>query len=120
MHQLSQAHCEPCQAGGKALNGEEISTLLPQLAGWRIEISEGVAQLVKSYAFGNFSQALAFTNRIGELAEAEDHHPALLTEWGKVTVRWWTHALSGLHRNDFIMAARTELLAGQAPGVKPA
>ena len=55
-----------------------------------------------------FAQALAVTNRVGEQAEEEGHHPALLTEWGKVTVSWWTHKIGGLHQNDFIMAARTD------------
>jgi 4a-hydroxytetrahydrobiopterin dehydratase len=58
-------------------------------------------------------QALDFTNKVGGLAEEEDHHPAILTEYGKVTVVWWTHAIKGLHRNDFIMAAKTDQLAAQ-------
>ena len=65
---------------------------------------------MKAQKFKNFVQALAFTHRVGELAEEQDHHPALLTEWGKVTVTWWTHAVKGLHRNDFIMAAKTDEL----------
>ena len=60
--------------------------------------------------FGNFVDALAFTNRVGQIAEEEDHHPALLTEWGKVTVSWWTHKIRGLHRNDLIMGAKTDEL----------
>ena len=62
----------------------------------------------------NFVEALAFTNAIGALAEAAGHHPALTTEWGRVTVGWWTHAIGGLHRNDFVMAAKTaERYAGR-------
>jgi 4a-hydroxytetrahydrobiopterin dehydratase len=64
--------------------------------------------LEKVYAFPDFAKALAFTNRVGELAESENHHPAILTEWGRVTITWWTHKIKGLHRNDFIMAARTD------------
>jgi len=60
------------------------------------------------------ADALAFTNRVGALAEAEGHHPALLTEWGRVTVTWWTHKIRGLHRNDFIMAAKTDALAAES------
>ena len=69
--------------------------------------------LERVFQFPDFAQALAFTNRVGALAEEEGHHPALLTEWGKVTVAWWTHAIGGLHRNDFIMAAKTDQIYGQ-------
>jgi len=77
---------------------------------WEIVERDGVQQLERVFKFKNFVQALAFTNRVGDLAEAEDHHPALLTEWGKVTVTWWTHAANGLHKNDFIAAAKTDQL----------
>ena len=93
-----------------ALGTAEQGQLLSQLDGWQIETRDAIAQLEKSFIFSNFAQALAFTNAVGALAEAADHHPALLTEWGKVTVTWWTHTLGGLHRNDFIMAARTSAL----------
>jgi 4a-hydroxytetrahydrobiopterin dehydratase len=63
--------------------------------------------------YKNFVEALHFTNKVGELAETEGHHPSLLTEWGKVTVTWWTHKINGLHRNDFIMAAKTDELYAQ-------
>jgi 4a-hydroxytetrahydrobiopterin dehydratase len=69
---------------------------------------DGVKRLERVFKFRNFVEALGFTNKVGELAEAENHHPALLTEWGRVTVTWWTHAVKGLHRNDFIMAAKTD------------
>jgi len=65
-------------------------------------------QLSREFDFRDFAQALAFTNRVGEIAEAEDHHPAILTEWGKVSVTWWSHKIKGLHKNDLIMAARTD------------
>jgi 4a-hydroxytetrahydrobiopterin dehydratase len=71
---------------------------------------EGIKRLERTFKFKNFVQALAFTNKVGELAEAEGHHPAILTEWGKVTVTWWTHKIRGLHRNDFVMAAKTDRL----------
>ena len=64
--------------------------------------------LERLFHFPSFADALAFTNRVGAIAEDEGHHPALLTEWGQVTVTWWTHKIRGLHRNDFIMAAKTE------------
>ena len=90
---------------------EEIAQLLAQLSGWSLTEAESVAQLQKQYRFKNFQQALAFTNAVGKLAEAVGHHPALLTEWGKVTVTWWTHAINGLHQNDFVMAAKTDEVA---------
>ena len=66
----------------------------------------GELRLQRVYQFPSFKKALAFTNRIGEIAEAEEHHPALLTKWGKVTVTWWTHALNALHQNDFVIAVK--------------
>jgi 4a-hydroxytetrahydrobiopterin dehydratase len=72
---------------------------------------EGESRLERSYKFPDFKTALEFTNRVGEAAEEQGHHPALLTEYGKVTVTWWTHAISGLHKNDFIMAAKTDEIA---------
>jgi 4a-hydroxytetrahydrobiopterin dehydratase len=72
---------------------------------------EGIKRLERVFGFRNFAEALAFTNTVGERAEEEGHYPALLTEWGKVTVTWWTHKIGGLHQNDFIMAARTDELS---------
>ncbi len=69
---------------------------------------EGIERLERVFKFRNFAEALAFSNKVGEIAEEEDHHPAILTEWGRVTVTWWTHKIKGLHRNDFIMAAKTD------------
>lgn len=65
-------------------------------------------RIERVFFFADFASALAFTNRVGAMADAEDHHPALTTEWGRVTVAWWTHAIGGLHRNDFVMAAKTD------------
>ncbi|MBA1445429.1 MAG: 4a-hydroxytetrahydrobiopterin dehydratase, partial [Gammaproteobacteria bacterium] len=78
---------------------------------WNLEVRDGIMQLEKSFSFKNFVDAVAFTNRVGELAESEGHHPALLTEWGKVPVTWWSHKIKGLHRNDFIMSAKTDQIA---------
>ena len=71
-------------------------------------VVDGIMQLSREYSFKNFEQAMAFSNRVGDVAEAEGHHPAILTEWGKVTVTWWSHKIRGLHKNDLIMAARTD------------
>jgi len=86
---------------------KELADLLPE---WQTAERNGIPYLERVFKFKNFIQALEFTNNVGEIAEAENHHPALLTEWGQVTVTWWTRAVKGLHRNDFIMAARTDLL----------
>jgi 4a-hydroxytetrahydrobiopterin dehydratase len=87
-----------------------MAEFLPQVPDWQVVEREGIQRLERVFTFRNFAQALAFTNRVGELAEAEGHHPALLTEWGRVTVTWWTHKIHGLHRNDFIMAPKTDKL----------
>jgi 4a-hydroxytetrahydrobiopterin dehydratase len=110
MVSLAQMNCEAPQRGGPSLGDQEISELHPQVSDWQIAEHDGVKRLVRVYKFKNFVEALAFTNQVGDLAEEQDHHPALLTEWGKVTVTWWTHAVNGLHRNDFIMAAKTDAL----------
>jgi 4a-hydroxytetrahydrobiopterin dehydratase len=89
-----------------------MSQFLPQVPDWQVVEREGVRQLERAFKFRDFVHALAFTDRIGALAEAEGHHPALLTEWGKVTVTWWTHKIGGLHLNDFIMAAKTDQVYG--------
>ena len=96
--------------GQAPLKVEEIASALQGLDGWEVVEAEGIFQLRKSYAFKNFAEALRFTNQVGELAESANHHPEILTEWGKVTITWWTHAIGGLHKNDFIMAAKTDKL----------
>lgn len=111
MNNLINEKCEACQAGAPVVSDAEMATLLPQIPDWQVVDEAGINRLVRVYKFKNFREALAFTNRVGELAEAEGHHPALLTEWGRVTVSWWTHKIRGLHKNDFIMAARTDEIA---------
>ena len=81
-----------------------------QLPNWALEVPEGINQLVRVYSFKNFVDAMAFTVAVGNLAETHGHHPVLVTEWGRVVVRWWTHKINGLHDNDVIMAAKTEQL----------
>jgi 4a-hydroxytetrahydrobiopterin dehydratase len=108
MVDLSAERCEVCRAGAPPVSDAETRDLLRQLAGWTVIERDGVRQLERVFTFPDFAAALAFTNRVGAIAEAEGHHPALLTEWGRVTVRWWTHAIQGLHRNDFVMAAKTD------------
>ena len=111
MRSLAGERCVPCRGDSPAVSETEKRELLPQIPEWSVVEHQGVPRLERIFRFPDFARALAFTNRVGALAEAEGHHPALLTEWGRVTVTWWTHAISGLHRNDFIMAARTDALA---------
>ena len=94
--------------GGPPLSMAEAEVYLPQIPDWNIIEIDGIERLERQYKFNNFQEALEFTNRIGDLAEQEDHHPAILIEWGKVKVNWWTHAVGGLHLNDFILAAKSD------------
>jgi len=108
MAELARFHCVPCRGGEPVLEETQIVELKPQVPDWQVVEVEGVKRLTRTFKLKNYSQALDFTNRVGQLAEQEDHHPVLVTEWGKVTVTWWTHKIKGLHQNDFIMAAKTD------------
>jgi len=108
MSELAKMKCVPCSGEEPALTGDEIRAMQKEVPEWEVEQVDGIPRLKRAFKFKNFAQALEFTNRVGEIAEQEDHHPALLTEWGKVTVSWWTHTIQGLHNNDFIMAAKTD------------
>lgn len=110
MTQLSSQHCEVCNKDSIAVEDKLIIKYLLDIPQWQLHSEEGVQCLQRVYKFNNFANAILLTNKIAELAEQQGHHPAILTEWGKVTVRWWTHAIGGLHLNDFIMAAKTEQL----------
>ncbi|MBN8432090.1 4a-hydroxytetrahydrobiopterin dehydratase [Microbulbifer salipaludis] len=108
MTELAAQACEACRADAPLVSDEELAELMREIPDWTPIARDGVMQLERVFKFRNFKQALAFTNRVGEIAEEVGHHPALLTEWGKVTVTWWSHEAGGLHKNDFIMAARTD------------
>jgi len=94
----------------KLLDVDQQDKLMPELPQWEICQRDAVRQLIRVFKWRNFAEALAFANEVATLAEANNHHPAVLIEWGKATVSWWTHSLGGLHKNDFIMAARCDLL----------
>ncbi len=111
MSDLSKSQCVPCHGGEVAATPAEIDTLLPQIPAWCQFQVNGVDRIERVYLFKDFATALAFTNAVGEIAEAAAHHPVLMTEWGRVTVTWWTHTVQGLHKNDLIMAAKTDDLA---------
>jgi 4a-hydroxytetrahydrobiopterin dehydratase len=109
---LFEMKCVACRGGEPTLDDTQIQDLMPQVPGWQV-IDEQVKKLARTYKFKNFIEALKFTNQVGELAEEQDHHPLLQTEWGKVEVVWWTHKIHGLHKNDFIMAAKTDQIFAQ-------
>ena len=110
MADLAKLKCVACRTGESPVTEKEVAEFFAQIPQWSLVERDGIKRLERSFNFKDFSQALSWTNKVGELAEAEDHHPALLTEWGKVTVTWWTHKIRGLHRNDFIMASKTDSL----------
>jgi len=116
MQTLQNEKCEACRADAPRVTEEEIRELSAQIPEWELIEIDGIKRLRRKFSFRNFAEALEFGNRVGKLAEAEGHHPAILTEWGSVEVTWWTHKIKGLHRNDFIMAAKTDELARYATG----
>ncbi len=108
MNQLAEEHCLPITATSQPVDVEEAKELLGKLSGWKISRQYEEPRLVKIFKFNDFREALEFTQKIGQASDEENHHPSLLTEWGKVKVDWWTHKIKGLHRNDFIMAAKSD------------
>jgi 4a-hydroxytetrahydrobiopterin dehydratase len=110
--ELTGERCVACQKGAPQATAEETARWLPQLDGWEVIEVDGVKRLQMVFKTQGFMGALDLANKVGALAEAEGHHPSLLVEWGKLTVTWWTHKIKGLHRNDFIMAAKSNEAAG--------
>jgi 4a-hydroxytetrahydrobiopterin dehydratase len=108
MEELREQKCEACRVGAPSVTPDEIAELQPQIADWQIITEDGIPKLDRTFKLKNFKDAIAFTDAVGEAAEKEGHHPRLVTEWGKVGVTWWTHKIRNLHKNDFIMAAKTD------------
>jgi 4a-hydroxytetrahydrobiopterin dehydratase len=107
---LARERCVACRRDSPRVTEAEVAELRPQVPDWEVVERDGIQRLERVCRFANFAEALTFTDRVGAIAEEEGHHPALLTEWGRVTVTWWTHKIHGLHRNDFLMAAKTDSL----------
>ena len=104
--ELSEKTCKPCEGGTPPLKGEDLAGLSAKLdEGWKV-VEEH--HLVKSYDFDDFKQALAFTNRVGEVAEEQGHHPDIFLSYGKVEIKMWTHKIDGLTESDFIFAAKVD------------
>jgi 4a-hydroxytetrahydrobiopterin dehydratase len=110
MSELTSEKCTACRRDSPRVTDADIRELKPQIAEWSLNERDGIPRLERAFRFANFAEALAFTNRVGAVAEEEGHHPAILTEWGRATVTLWTHKIRGLHRNDFIMAAKIDSL----------
>jgi 4a-hydroxytetrahydrobiopterin dehydratase len=108
MNALAEKKCEPCDGGTPALHGQELKNLQNQLGhGWKV-VNEH--HLEKEYKFKDFRQALDFTNKIGELAEEQGHHPDIYLAWGLVKITIWTHKINGLTESDFVLAAKADEL----------
>jgi 4a-hydroxytetrahydrobiopterin dehydratase len=113
---LTSEHCVACHKDAPPVPADERPELAKQIPDWELIEVKGEPRLRRTYSFKDYESSLAFTQKIGELAMAEDHHPSILTTWGKVTVTWWTHAIHNLHRNDYIMAARSDEIYKQMTG----
>ena len=108
--QLSAEKCVACRRDSPPVTEAEAADLERQVPKWELENVDGVPKLRRFFQFSDFAQAMMFTNAVASIAEQAGHHPLIATEWGRVEVAWWTHKIRGLHRNDFIMAAKTDRL----------
>lgn len=110
MIDLSGEKCGPCRADAPVVTQAEMEEYMRHLPEWKVAEINGKKRLIRTYDFKNFMEAMSFSNKVAAIAEAENHHPTIVTEWGKATVSWWSHIIQGLHLNDFILASRTEEL----------
>jgi len=105
---LSKQTCEACRADAPKVSDDELAQLIKEIPEWVAVTEDTILKLRRVFTFKNYQQAVDFTNKVANIAEQENHHPDVLLEWGKVTVTWWSHKIKGLHKNDFIMAAKTD------------
>ena len=105
---LASAKCVACRRGAPTVTDDEVEELHPQVPGWEFTDVDSIKRLKRAFKIRDFAATMEFASRIGEAAEEEGHHPRLTVEWGRVGVEWWTHKIRGLHRNDFIMAAKSD------------
>ena len=110
MKTLKESECVPCRGGVPTLSREEIAKLQTQVPHWHVVEKDGIPRISREFTFPDFKSAMAFADKVGALAEREQHHPDLYISWGKVVVETWTHKIRGLHENDFILAAKTDAL----------
>ena len=107
---LKESKCEACRIDAPKVTDIEKQEFLKELIDWEIIDDSGIDQLVKTFNFDSYQDASFFTQKVADLADHEDHHPKIILEYGKVEVFWWSHKIKGLHKNDFICAAKTDLL----------
>ncbi len=112
MQDLTSEKCEACRFDAPRVEGEERVALAEKVPAWDVVEIDGIERLKRVFQFKSYAEGLTFINRVAQLAEEEDHHPLMVLEWGRVTVEWWTHKIGGLHRNDFISAAKTDQIFG--------
>lgn len=105
---LKDQECEACRADAPLVTQQEIDQLLPQVPEWDLIEEAGIQKLKRTFRFADFAAALSFTNQVGELANGIGHHPTIVTEWGRVTVIFFSKKIKGLHVTDFVMAAKTD------------
>ena len=110
MKKLSEQSCSACQPNSTLLAQDEIKELLLHLEGWQVVTENNTQKLTRIFNTKKYANSMSFTNRIAELAETINHHPLLIVEYASVTVVWWSHEIKGLHKTDFIMAAKTDTL----------
>ena len=108
MTDLVRERCVACRRDSPRVTDSEVALLHPQVPEWELIQRGGVGRLRRRFRFREYRRAVDFAVAVSNLAEEEGHHPRLTVEWGQVTVDWWTHTIRGLHRNDFIMAAKTD------------
>jgi 4a-hydroxytetrahydrobiopterin dehydratase len=107
MTELASKNCVPCRGGVPPLAGQELDALAKQVPHWKVVDAH---HITRAFKFPDFRQALAFVNKVGELAEQQGHHPDILLSWGKAEVTTWTHSINGLTESDFILAAKIDKL----------
>ena len=114
MTMLTREKCVACRRDSPRVTDEEVAELHPQVSDWELTDMDGIPRLQRTFRFRDFGGALNFATELGRSADAEGHHPRITVEWGRVGVDWWTHKIRGLHRNDFIMAAKTDAMYADA------
>ena len=108
MESIAKERCVACRSDSPRVSESQVRELSPHIPAWEIIVTSEPHRLARRFEFGDFSSVPDFANAIGEVAGSEGHHPKLTVQWGMVEVEWWTYAIGGLHRNDFVMAAKTD------------
>ena len=111
---LAMRKCVTCRSDSSGVTRKEITDLHPAVRGWEITEEGSIPHLERTFKFEDFAEAMSFATKVGVAADEEDHHPRIIVEWGSANVAWWTHKIRGLHRNDFIMAAKTDVIFAES------